>query len=164
MATFLGQHITDFDSSPFDVVPSKLHGGLIRTASSVDEVPDTGNGDNMMVIQLPVDAVVKKVSFACDALGAGTADIGVYKKNSDGTYTAVDDDVFATQIAVTSAVALTDVTYEAAATNIADRNKPLWQRAGLSARPAYAEFYVGYTFDTGTSTVATALLEVEYTM
>lgn len=163
MPTFTGQHIADFDSNPFDVVDARLHGGVLKTMSSVDEVPDTANADNMMIFRLPVDAVVKSVRFACDALGAGTADIGVYKKNGDGTYTAVDDDCFATAIAVTSAVALTDVTYEAAAANIADRNKPLWQKAGLSARPAYGDLYIGYTFDTGTSTVATALLEVDFT-
>lgn len=164
MATFLGQHATNFDATPPTVVEGRLHGGYMFTMSSVDEVPDTANGDIMMIFKVPVNSVIKAVRFANDALGAGTADIGVYRKASDGTYVAVDDDVFATAIAVTGANALTDVTYEAAATNIDARNKPLWQRCGLSAQPAYGDFYIGYTFDTGTSSVATALLEVDYTV
>lgn len=163
MPNFLGTHITNFDATPPRFEDAKTHGAVLKTLSSVDEVPDTANADTMMIFRLPVDAVVKSVRFACDALGAGTADIGVYRKGNDGTYVAVDDDCFASAIAVTSAVALTDVTYEAAAANIADRNKPLWQKAGLSARPAYGDLYIGYTFDTGTSTVATALLEVDFT-
>ena len=164
MPTFLGQHITDFDSTPFDVVPARLHGGRQFTISDVTEVPDTANGDVLVVARVPVDAVIKSVKFACDALGAGTADIGLYRKASDGTYVAVDDDCFASAIAVTSAVALTDVTYEAAAANIDKRNVPAYTRAGLSARPAYGDLYVALTFDTGTSSVGTALTEIEYTL
>lgn len=164
MATFLGTHITDFDQTSIDFVRSNVHGGRLHVASSVDEVPDTANGDNMMVLRIPVDAVIRAVYFACDALGAGTADIGFYRKNADGTYTAVDDDAIASAIAVTSAVAKTDITYEAGATNIAFRNQRVWERANLSARPSYSDMYIGYTFDTGTSSVATAMLDVTYTM
>lgn len=163
MATFLGTHITDFDQTSIDFVDSNLHSGRIHSISCVDEIPDTANADNMIVARVPVDAVVKTVRFACDALGAGTIDIGFYRKNANGTYTAVDVDAFATLIAVTSALAITDVTYEAAATNIAFRNQPVWQRAGLSARPDYSDMYIGYYFATGTSAVGTVLLDIEYT-
>jgi hypothetical protein len=164
MPTFLGIHATDFDSNPFDVVDARLHGGLIHTISSVDEVPDTANADVLIIARVPVDAVIKSVRSANDALGAGTMDLGLYRKNSDGTYTAVDDDCFASAIAVTSANALTDVTYEAAAANIALRNQSAWQRAGLASRPAYGDLYIAATFDAGTSTVATLLTEIDYTL
>lgn len=162
MPTFLGVHATDFDSNPIDFVSSRQHSGVVQNITSVDEIPDTANGDNMIICRVPVDAIVRRVRFGCDALGAGTADIGTYRKNTDGTYTAVDDDCFASAIAVTSAVAVTDVTYEAAATDISKALQPLWQRSALSARPAYGDLYIGYTFDTGTSAVATAILEVDY--
>lgn len=164
MPTFLSEHITDFDQNPIDFVDARLHSGRLLTQSTVNEVPDTANGDNLILLRIPVDAVVKSVRAANDALGAGTMDIGLYRKNSDGTYTAVDDDCFASAVAVTGANALTDITYEAAATNIALRNQPAWQRAGLSARPAYGDLYLAATFDTGTSTVATLLVEVDYTL
>lgn len=162
MATYLGIHATDFDSNPIDFVDARLHGGRVMTISSVDEVPDTANGDVLIIARVPVDAVIKSVRSANDALGAGTMDLGLYKKNADGTYTAVDDNCFADAIAVTSANALTDVTYEAAATDISKRNQPAWQRAGLSARPAYGDLYIAATFDTGTSSVATLLTEIDY--
>jgi len=164
MATFLGTHVTDFDSTPFDVVDARLHGGLLRTISCVDEVPDTANADVLILARIPIDAVVKSVRSGNDALGAGTMDLGLYKKNADGTYTAVDDNCFADAIAVTGANALTDVTYEAGATLIADRNKPAWQRANLSTRPEYGDLYLAATFDTGTSSVATLLVELDYTV
>lgn len=162
MTTYLGTYIADFDQTSIDFVSSKQHGGRLMVASSVEEVPDTANGDVLVVLRVPVDGILKKAEFACDALGAGTADIGFYKKNADGTYTAVDDDAIASAIAVTSAVAKTDVTYEAAAANIALRNVPMWQRANLASRPDYSEFFIAYTFDTGTSSVATAMLDIEY--
>lgn len=161
MATFLGTHITKFDSTPFDVVDSRLHGGTVKSYVDAFELADTANNDFAIVFRLPIDAVVKRVLFGCDALGAGTADIGLYKKNNDGTYTAVDQDCFATLIAVTSAVAVTDVTYEAGATNIANARKALWEIAGLSTRPEYGDLYVTITTPTGTSTVGTVYLELE---
>lgn len=164
MATTLGTLVTAFDATPMTTVNARLHGGLTRTISEVSELAIHAIGDVHIVARVPVDAVIKAVRHANDALTAGAADIGLYKKNADGTYTAVGSSCFATAVAMGSAVALTDVTYEAAATNIDKRNVPAWQRAGLSARPAYGDLYVAYTFTTATTAVGTILTEVEYTI
>lgn len=161
MTTYKGNQITSQDATPPDVVSGKLAGGEVRRWVDVFEEADNANADFRIVFKLPIDLVVSQVNFACDALSAGTVDIGLYKKNADGTYTAVDDDCFASAIAVTTAVAKTDVTYEAAAADIADALQPLWQRANLSARPSYGDMYLGLTYDTGTGAAGTVLVEVE---
>lgn len=164
MATTKGTHITSFDSTPPTTVNSRLHGGVVKICKDAFEIADTGNGDSVIVFKLPVDAVVHRVRFGCDNLTSGTVDIGVYKKENDGTYTAVDDNCFADAIALGSgAVAVTDVTYEAGATLIADALQPLWERANLSARPAYGDLYVALTTDTGTGATGTVYMEVQYT-
>lgn len=164
MTTYKGTHITDFDSTPPDVVNARLHGGVVKIAKDAFEIADTGNADSVILFRLPIDAVVHRVYFACDDLTSGTVDIGTYKKNADGTYTAVDDDCFASAIALGSgAVALTDVTYEAGAALIADALQPLWERSNLSARPAYGDLYIALTTDTGTGATGTVYVEVQYT-
>lgn len=160
MATLKGSHITDFDSNPFDVVHSRLHGGNLKHYRDAFEIGDTDNGDITHVFKVGIDEVPVSLKFACDALTSGALDIGLYKKNADGTYSAVDDDAFASAIDPSSAVALTEKLYEAAATNIANAKKTMWEWAGLSARPAYAELYVSITHDTGTGADGTVLLEL----
>lgn len=84
--------------------------------------------------ELPSNAVVTAVHFQSAAQGGGTFDIGVYRNNDDGG-AVVDADFFASAVAVTSAVARTDVTNESAVNTLAKQMQPLWQAAGLSTDP-----------------------------
>lgn len=161
MTTYKGNHITDFDSTPFDVVPSFLHGGFVKHYRDSFEIGDTSNGDLTVVFKVGVNEIPTSLKYAHDALTSGALDIGLYYKASDGTYTAVDDDCFASAIDPSSAAALTEALYEAAATNIANSNKTMWEWAGLSARPSYADMYVVITHDTGTGADGTFLLQLE---
>lgn len=151
MPTYLGTHIAKFDATPPETVNARLHGGVVKEWKDAYEEINNENGDVRILFRLPIDLVPSELLFACDALGAGTVDIGLYRKNNDGTYTAVDDDCFASAIAVTSAVANADQIFEAGAANIDDTNKPLWQWANLSTRPDYADLFLALTFDAGTS-------------
>ena len=158
MATLKATHITDFDSTPPDTVKSRLHGGTPKHYRDAFEIGDTDNADVTIVFKVGIDEVPTSLKYACDALSSGALDVGLYKKNADGTYTAVDDNCFADALDPTSATALTEILYEAGATNIANANKSMWEWAGLSARPAYAELYVAITHDTGTGADGTFLL------
>lgn len=161
MATLKGTHVTDFDSTPFDVVRSRLHGGNTKHYRDAFEIGNTDNGDVTIVFKVGIDEVPTSLKYAHDALTSGALDIGLYKKNADGTYSAVDDNAFADSIDPSSAAALTEALYEAAATNIANANKTMWEWAGLSARPDYAELYVAITHDTGTGADGTFLLQLD---
>lgn len=163
MATQKGTHITNFDSTPPAAVNSRLHGGVLKGAVDTFELTDTADGDIAHVFKLPVDAIVHSLKFACDDLGtAGTVDIGVYKKNDDGTYSAVDADAFANNIDVNSA-AVTLTEYRFSAKDINTANDALWELAGLSARPAYGDMYISLTTDTGTTADGTVTMQIAYT-
>lgn len=163
MTTFKGTHITDFDQKPFDSVNARLHGGVVKYAGDGFELADTADGDEAIVLKLPVDANLISVKFACDDLGtAGTVDIGFHTKGSDGTYTAVDADALANNIDVNSAaVALTEYRYSAK--GIETQGQNAYTLAGLSARPDYTDIYLSITTDTGTTAAGSVLLEVLYT-
>lgn len=161
MATLKATHITDMDSTPKDVVRSRLHGGVSKHYRDAFEIGNTDNGDITIVFKVGIDAIPTSLKYAHDALTSGALDIGLYTKNADGTYTAVDDDCFASAIDPSSAAALTEALYEAAATNIANGNKTLWEWAGLAARPDYADLYVAITHDTGTGADGTFLLQLD---
>lgn len=160
MATLKATHITNMDATPATVVRSRVHGGNLKHYRDAFEIGDTANADVTIVFKVGIDEVPVSLKFACDALTSGALDIGLYKKNADGTYSAVDDDAFATAVDPSSAVALTEMLFEAAAANIANANKTMWEWAGLSARPAYGELYVALTHDTGTGADGTVLLEL----
>lgn len=159
MTTYKGTHITDFDSTPPDVVHAKMHGGNVKYYGDAPELVDTADGDIIHVLRLPIDAILINAYFACDDLGtAGTADIGFYKKNTDGTYTAVSAGALANNIDVNAAaVARTD--YRFSVKGIETANQTLWELAGLSAKPAYQDIYLSVTTDTGTTTAGTILLQ-----
>lgn len=163
MTVYKGTHITKFDSTPREVVDARLHGGVMKMCKDSFEIVNSENNDDVILFRLPIDAVIHKIRFACDALTSGTIDVGVHRKAADGTYVVVDADAFASAIAVSSAVAITDVTNEAAAANIDKMLQPLWQRAGLSTRPTYNELYISLTTPTGTGATGTVYVEVEYT-
>lgn len=163
MTTYKGTHITNFDATPFNTTNSRLHGGVQKVVRDTFELADTANADDAIVLKIPVDSIIDHVYFACDDLGAaGTVDIGFHKKNSDGTYTAVDADAFANNIDVaTAAVSRTD--YRFSVKGIETANQTAWELAGLSARPAYNDIFVSLTTDTGTTAAGTVYLKVDYT-
>jgi hypothetical protein len=110
-------------------------------------------------------AVVESVTFASAAQAGGTIDLGLYKTNADGG-AAVDSDFFATAIAVTSAVVLTDETNESTTNTIAKQNQPLWQAAGVSTAPAPGTKYdicatIATDITTGTGAIG---VKVRYTI
>lgn len=163
MATQKGTHITNFDATPFETTNARLHGGVLKAAVDTFTLTDTANGDIAHVFKVPADAILHSVKFACDDLGtAGTVDIGFYKKNDDGTYSAVDADAIANNIDVaTAAVSLTE--YRFSAKDIDTANQAAYTLAGLSARPAYEDLYISLTTDTGTTADGTVTMQIQYT-
>lgn len=162
MAQTLGTHIANMDAKPFERVVSRLHGGLAKGIVLTDEVPDTANADTMILAKLPVDAVLTSIKAAFDDLGtAGTIDIGFFYKAADGTYTVIDADAIANNLDVsTAAVALTE--YRFSVKGIETIEQAVWELAGLSARPAYSDVYVGLTTDTGTTAAGTVSMVIQY--
>lgn len=163
MATYYGTHITKFDANPPTPVNARQHGGVVKYIGDTFELADTANGEFAIVAKLPIDSMLVSLKAAFDDLGtAGTVDIGFYRKAVDGTYVVVDADAIANNLDVNSAaVALTE--YRFSVKGIETMNQSIWELAGLSARPAYTDMYIGLTTDTGTTAAGTATIQVLYT-
>lgn len=146
-----------------DATPAVLTtvGGEIRRVQGVVEAAGESATAVYRFCSIPSNARSIRVFFASDDLGTGlTLDVGIHQTTANGG-AVVDADFFASAIDVaTAAVAFTEVTYERAATRIADADKPLWEQLGLSA-DSNRDYDV-----TGTSASAAAtgtmLVVVEY--
>lgn len=163
MTTTLGTLITNFDATPPLNVNSRLNGGYMKGSVDQFELPVITTTDEHIVFRIPIDATLFSVKMATDDLGTtGDLNIGFYKKNNDGTYTAVDDDAIASAVDVnTAATALTEYRFEAAAIETADQ--PAWELAGLSARPAYGDIFIALTPSEDTTAIGTVAMQIRYT-
>lgn len=144
-------NIKDASIIGLDAVPriapttGKGASGYLREQSGhVVTVAADSQNSIYQLVRLPFSAKVKDVLFESAAQAAGTFDVGVYYA-TDGSNAlsktallaadAIDQDFFATLIAVTSAVARTDITNESGLYTIDKREQPLWQALGLAADP-----------------------------
>lgn len=159
-----GNFIGNADATPKVVVDSKHLGGELKHVGDTVEAPILATiGDNVIFAPLPVDAILHDVIFASDDLGTtGTLDIGFYKKNADGTYTAVDSDALAVAIDVKTA-AVAPVSKRFSAKNIDTQTKKVYELAGLSAKPAYPHLYLAVTASEVTTLAGTVNLRAVYT-
>lgn len=142
MATVKSTSVTNLDATP--VVPNLTGVGAPGTLRQVDDYATTTANlvQDVRLVRIPSNAIVKDVILDCAAQTQGTFDVGLYYSNgpSDGTPagsagTAVDIDFFATAVDCSSAVVKTNVTNESTTYTLSKRNMPIWQAAGLSADP-----------------------------
>jgi hypothetical protein len=100
-------------------------------------------------IIVPVDAAVDSIVFACDAMGASaTADINFYRKTTEpsGPSLVIIGSVGAVMAALDVSGAVTPADKRFTVLDIDTVNQPIWQLAGLTARPDYAEIIIGVSF------------------
>lgn len=113
------------------------------------------------LLEVPSSAVVTGLWFQSGAQAAGAFDVGVYRNNKDGG-AVVDSDFFATAIAVTSAVPLTDILNESGTNTIALQALPLWQALGMTSDPK-SSLDIAVTVQTAVTTGAQPVgLKVRY--
>lgn len=137
--------------------------GRLNCILDTIEVSDNANADTAVLgLGIPVNARITSIRVATDDLGAaGTMDIGLFKKNADGTFTAVSANAIANDLDVnTAAVTLTERRFSSKDINTVKQKA--WELAGLSAEPAYKELFIGMTFDTGTTAAGTLTIIVEF--
>lgn len=138
--------VTNLDASPV-VANTAGEGGAapLKSISSgnVVGVASSSIAATYQFVRVPSNAKIKQVLFASEAQGAGAGDIGVYyatdgaggKPTSLLAANAIDQDLFASAVALTSASQATDVTNESGTYTPDKQNQPLWQAAGLTADP-----------------------------
>ena len=116
-------------------------GGRVRVMVDSFEMNAAGStgidadGDILRMCRLPSNARILQLWVSSDDLDSGTdiaLNYGIYK--TDGTL--VDEDEFAAAVNHQSAVAKTDLMFEAAVTDISNWQATLWERAGESTDPS----------------------------
>lgn len=153
MATEKSTLVSNAQASPPVVGTNR---GLTITTVDTMEVSDGAAADvAILSVRLPVDAILPSVKIATDDFGTSTTmDVGLYLANADGTFTAISAACIGSAIDVaTAAVALTEIRFETK--NIDTVKKKVWEIAGLSARPAYGELYLGVSFPAETTAAGT---------
>lgn len=163
--------VSNLDATP--VVPNTVGQGApgnLREVSGFVTVPASASIDSTLrLVRVPTTAKVKQVILSSAAQADGNVDIGVYYPTTGRTAVAdlaanaIDQDFFATAVALDSAIVGTDVTFEAGAGYLrSEINTPLWQALGLTADPG-GFFDIAFTVQEAITTgAALAALSVRY--
>lgn len=145
--------------------------GYLREVSGYLTAPASASADSTFrFVRVPTTAVVKSVVVSSEAQGAGKIDVGVYypatgkTAKADLAANAIDQNFFASDVDLASAVQPTDVTFQAGAGYLrSEINTPLWSALGLSSDPGGFFDIVGTVHTTAVTTgTGVATLSVRY--
>ena len=159
-----------------DAVPRKstgvriAEGRLKESTAFIEMAAGDDDGSVYRMHRVRSDVRISSLEVGNDAVATelgdnGTDfDMGVYQTAENGG-AVLDADVFASAVDITSALPLTDYTYEAGATDIDKISMPLWERLGLSANPGieYDIALTGNTVGAGAGTIVSRLRFVDGT-
>lgn len=143
--TLKSAQITNLDASPAVATDAgkgapgylKYPDGYVTVAAA------DGAGTKYLMNRVPSHAVVKRITLASEAQGAGAVNCGVYYADdarylaggSANSGVAIDDDFFATDVSLASKVQPTDITFESGTYTFDKWSQPLWQAVGLTSDP-----------------------------
>lgn len=160
--------LTNRDATPRTINnPGVSAGALVQAVGGME----LANGDSiasiLRLVQIPSNACGEIVKLYCDAITSGAADFGIYRTIADGG-AVVDVDFYASAQSIASAITTgTEIQHEADATDagagngLADLEKPLWQRLGLSADPC-VDYDIAATLTAATTAAGTLGVRVLY--
>lgn len=143
--TLKSAQITNLDASPAVATDAgKGAPGYLKYADGyVTAAAADGAGTKYLMNRVPSHAVVKRVTIASEAQGAGAVDVGVWYAD-DVRYLAggsanaglvIDQNFFASDVNLAAKVQPTDITFEQADYTFDKWSQPLWQALGLTSDP-----------------------------
>lgn len=159
------ERITNRDATPVVLTPGRLAGAFAKqTAEIVTITSGDSVGSTYRTVEVPSNAVMKKVAVDSPDIGTTTAaDIGLYRTTRDGG-AVVDADFFASAVAL-NAGALTGDTnrmYESGVVTITNSVTPLWMILGLTSDPGVM-YDVTLTLTGAADATGVLRLDVEFT-
>jgi len=102
-------------------------------------------GTKYIMVRVPSQAVIKNVTLASEAQGAGAVDCGVYYADDvrylaggsalAGTLVASASQLFASDVSIAAKVQPTNIMFESGNYTFEKWSQPLWQAAGLTVDP-----------------------------
>lgn len=174
-----GESIKSTEVTNLDAVPPVRGTGGKGAAQKIVVVDATAhvttgkdNTSTYRMIRIPPNASVKKVEAWLDAAGTTiTGDIGIWYSDStlDGTKAAVqglviNQDHFASAVALAAIVTPTEYTFEAGTYLGADTRNEVWEASGgLSARPS-GMIDIVFALTSTSGSAADVNLRVTYTV
>ncbi|MCH7909823.1 MAG: hypothetical protein IIB38_09430 [Candidatus Hydrogenedentes bacterium] len=157
-------NIALYEASPKEWPHSSVQGGVVDPIVDTIETSDImAINDTVTLCRLPVDAILLSFKMAVDDLGsAGDIELGFYRTIGDGA-AAIDIDIIAALIDVnTAATALTEFRFDTLDINTV--KQPVWDIAGVSARPDYEFLDVKANFLEASTAAGTISIIVLYSM
>jgi len=134
--------ITNRDATPRVLSNASVAAGMKRGfLATVEAANGDSIGSKYILGSVPSNAYGELMKLYCDAITSGAGDLGIYRTTADGG-AVVDADFYASAQSIASAITTgTEIEHEADATDsgsgygLADLEKPLWQRLGLTSDP-----------------------------
>jgi hypothetical protein len=168
VVTTKSTQLTNRDAVPRVINNPAASAGAVQQAIGTLEC---ANGDSIAsiyrMLQIPSNAVGEILKLYCDAITSGAADIGIYRTIADGG-AVVDVDFYASAQSIAAAITTgTEIQHEADATDagagfgLADLEKPLWQRLGLTSDPGVT-YDIAVTLTAATTAAGTLGLRLYY--
>ena len=165
MADVNTPNIALYEASPQIQWPhSSVQGGTVHAiVDTVETSAIMSVNDTVTLCRLPVDAVLLSFKLAIDDLGTtGDIEVGFYRTIGDGA-AVIDADIIANVIDVNAAVtALTEYRFDTLDINTA--KQPVWDIAGVAARPSYEFLDVKANFTEASTVTGTISVQVLYSL
>lgn len=143
--------VSNVTGTPVSMNKPSITAGRVRTANGVYGAAGgaPSNGDIVYYFGLPSAAVLLSLRKFHTQIASGVAEVGLFTYDGDGTYTAVDADLFASALDISTAVDITgtEIMHESGVVTVNERGTALWEMAGASSDPN-TTYYVGVTLTT----------------
>jgi hypothetical protein len=139
--------ITNRNATPKTLTDAAISGGRVKAAYGYIQTYGAADGVGSIykMFSIPSNARVDSVKMQAGALGTGaTLDVGVYWPDfipvgaglsASVAGTVINTTLFASAVAASDALALTEVLTESAVMTIPVQEKMLWEAAGLASDP-----------------------------
>ena len=161
--------MTNLKASPPVLTDAGQWGGRVRVVMDSFETIVAGgatsvdaDGDYFRLCTLPSNARIIQFWVASDDLDSGSAVALNYGLYTADTATVLDEDLFASAVNHQSAVAPTDIRFEAAATNIVRWQSPLWEVLDAGAGTVTSDPHINYDVCATQNAAATTTLAATY--
>lgn len=140
--------ITNLDATPI-VENTAGNGAPFRRKDNdgfVTPAPADGAGTKYLMVRVPSHAVIKAVTLASEAQGAGAVDCGVYYADdvrylapgnaaNAGLVVGANTQLFASDVSLAAKLQPTSIIFESGNYTFEKWFQPLWQACGLTSDP-----------------------------
>lgn len=156
--------VTNATATPRVLNAANVASGNLRASQGMVAV---ANGDSIgstyRLFRLRSSDSVHALRLYCSAITSAAADVGLYDIDTVNAGAVVDVDFFASAQSIASALAGTDISFEAGAAGglLTNAEKRIWEALGLTADP-FKEYDVTLTLTAAATAAGTVVLRCSH--